>query len=305
MLRRSARTLLVLSVTTLIPVATSSPAAADHHVIMIREVFAGTTDPAADFVELQMYSSGQQFVSGHTLELYGPTGTSQDYVIPSDVANGENQRTMLFATTEAEADFEVTADFPLEHDLDAGAGAVCFDSASFGFIDCVAWGTITSPPAGTGTPAPAMTSDQSIQRTISRGCATLLDGLDDTNNSAMDFAPATPSPRPNSVAPTEQPCGPGGGPSEPAEPTLANLKANVKGSRATITGKIDPAAAGEQVNLTFFANGSPLRKVAAKSATLNADSEFRKRFKVPSESTRCKVAVRFAGAKLGQRKFRC
>jgi hypothetical protein len=38
---------------------------------------------------------------------------------------------------------------------------------------------------------------------------------------------------------------------------------------------------------------------------LNASSEFKKRFKVPSDSTRCKVVVRFKGAKLGQKKFRC
>jgi hypothetical protein len=79
----------------------------------------------------------------------------------------------------------------------------------------------------------------------------------------------------------------------------------VKGGRATISGKINPPAPGDRVKLTFFANGSPLRKIATKSATLNAESRFKKRFRVPSDSTRCKVVVRFKGSKLGQKKFRC
>jgi hypothetical protein len=59
------------------------------------------------------------------------------------------------------------------------------------------------------------------------------------------------------------------------------------------------------VKLTFFANGSPLRRVASKRAALNAESEFSKRFKVPSDSIRCKIVVRFQGSKMGQKKFRC
>ncbi|HEX2024904.1 MAG TPA: hypothetical protein VHH92_00760, partial [Actinomycetota bacterium] len=78
-----------------------------------------------------------------------------------------------------------------------------------------------------------------------------------------------------------------------------------RGTRATITGRIDPPAPGEKVSLTFFANGSPLRKIAKKSATLNDQSRFRKAFRVPTESTRCKVKVRFRGAMVGQKGFRC
>jgi hypothetical protein len=65
------------------------------------------------------------------------------------------------------------------------------------------------------------------------------------------------------------------------------------------------AAGGLVATASLFANGSALRKVATKTATLNVDSRFKKRFKVPSVSTRCKVVVRFQGAKLGQRKFKC
>jgi len=86
---------------------------------------------------------------------------------------------------------------------------------------------------------------------------------------------------------------------------LQGLKAKVKSGRARIRGSIHPSASGQKVKVTFFANGSALRKVAAKDATLGVSSGFRKRFKVPSDATRCKVVVRFKGATLGQKKFRC
>jgi hypothetical protein len=86
---------------------------------------------------------------------------------------------------------------------------------------------------------------------------------------------------------------------------LQRLKAKVKGNKAIITGQIAPPAPGEKVSLTFFANGSALKKVAKKSAELNADSRFKRKFKVPAESTRCKVKVAFKGDNLGKKKFKC
>jgi hypothetical protein len=59
------------------------------------------------------------------------------------------------------------------------------------------------------------------------------------------------------------------------------------------------------VTMTFFANGSPLRKVAKKSDALDGQSKFKKSFRVPGDSTRCKVKVAFKGQALGQKKFRC
>jgi hypothetical protein len=50
-----------------------------------------------------------------------------------------------------------------------------------------------------------------LRRTIAPGCATLLEPTDDRDNSAVDFSPVFPSPRPNSVAPSEHACGGGGG----------------------------------------------------------------------------------------------
>jgi hypothetical protein len=48
-------------------------------------------------------------------------------------------------------------------------------------------------------------NNQSLIRTISRGCATALDAADDTN-SAADFSLGAGSPRGNSATPTETPC---------------------------------------------------------------------------------------------------
>jgi hypothetical protein len=50
-----------------------------------------------------------------------------------------------------------------------------------------------------------------LRRTISAGCATLLEPTDDRDNSATDFSPVFPSPRPNSIAPTERACTSTGG----------------------------------------------------------------------------------------------
>jgi len=290
-------------------VASASPAPAAFHLMKVVEVFAGTsTDANVDFVELQMYQAGQNFVGGHTLHLYTPPTypgdpfTRQDCPIPTNVANGVNQAPILFATTQAQTVFGTSADFTIPPMLSGAGGAVCFEN-----IDCVSWGSFTGDtlsPVGTAeAPIPV---DDSIHRDL-KGNGT-LEETDDTNQSAADFVPGPETPTPNGVANlgtmTCQPAGPGGGPPGSAY-DLVGLKAKVRGTRATIRGRIEPSATGEQIKLTFFANGSPLRKLASKRATLNADSEFKKRFKVPSDSTRCKVVVRFQGAKLGQKKFKC
>jgi hypothetical protein len=292
--RTLARGLLAGSILAVGLVASAPPAAADFHLMKIREV--GLDGPAgSDFVELQMFSPGQNNVSGHVLTIYDQVGTPTPYPIPTDVMNGASQATILIATagfTGATPDF---GDLP--NVMAASGGAVCFET-----VDCVEWGTTGVAAVSADPPAAAPPAGQSIERRIAAGCATLLEGSDDTGSSAADFAvQPVPNPEPNSATPNETACTGGGG----GAFTLSNLKTKVKGGRAIISGKVQPPAPGQQVKLTFFANGSPLRKIASKSATLNAASEFKKRFKVPSDSTRCKVVVRFKGAKLGQKKFRC
>jgi hypothetical protein len=293
-LHRCAQALVVLAVLTLVPAAISSPAAADFHFMKIREV--GLDGPSgSDFVELQMYSPGQTNVSGHTLTIYDEVGTPTAYPLPADVTNGANQATILIATAGFTGPTPDFSDMP--NVMAADGGAVCFET-----VDCVEWGAIGVAAVSADPPASAPAAGQSIERRITANCPTALDNADDTGSSAADFAvQPTPNPEPNSATPNETICVGGGG----GAFSLSNLKTRVKGGRATISGRIEPSATGEQVKLTFFASGSPLRKLATKNATLNADSEFRRRFRVPAESTRCKVVVRFQGAKMGQRKFRC
>ena len=192
-------------------------ASAAFHLMKVSEVYPGTDlDPSAAFVELQMYSGGQNFVSGHTVRVYSMSGA----VVPgatstfsTDVASGQTQRTILVGDTSV-PDRDSDGDFGPS--IDAAGGAVCFDT-----IDCVAWGAVNTAalPAGAnvGTPAPPIPDGSSLTRSIAPGCATLLEASDDTDNSTADFTlTATETPRPNGVAPTEVACsGSGGGAGEP------------------------------------------------------------------------------------------
>jgi hypothetical protein len=285
-LRAIARLAVVTSVVAGGLTVTAGPARAPFHLMEVQEVFAGTTGQVeADFVELEMLASGQNFVGGHVLYLYDAAGARTDCTIPSHVPNGTNGARILFATAQFETEYGVDADFTIPPLLHGGGGAVCFEN-----IDCVAWGSFagtTTSPAG--TPFGEINLDMSIDR------------IADTNDSQNDFTHIDPTAEANAGSLGAMSCQPDGS----GGVTLKGLKAKVKGGRATITGRIDPPAPGEKVKITHFANGSALKRVATKSAALNADSKFKKRFKVPSESTRCKVVVRFQGAKLGQRKFRC
>jgi hypothetical protein len=183
---------------------------ATFHEIQVREVFPGssTTGAEADYVELQMFASGQSHVKSHSLRVYDSTGkqvgTAATFL--ADVGKGANQSTILFATPQAEAQFGVTGDLALPAPLQPSGGAVCWEN-----LDCVSWGafsgTMLPSPAGTPVATAGIPDGQAIQRTIARGCATALDPADDTNDSAADFSPVMPAPRPNSVSPTEQVCG--------------------------------------------------------------------------------------------------
>ena len=186
--------------------AVASPAAADHHLMKISEVFPGSGNTS--FVELQMDSSGQRFVFGHQIVTYGATGAVTDtFTFDDDVDLGANQSTILVGDSDAAG----TPDFTdAEIFFPSAGGAACFLSTeSFGPIDCVNWGNFTgSTPSPSGGPvAPSgITPGQSITRSITRGCSTLLESGDDTNKSVDDFTQTTPTPRNNSVTPTEAAC---------------------------------------------------------------------------------------------------
>lgn len=191
-------------------------AAATFHLMQIREVYPGsTTSLEAEYVELQMWASGQNLVAGHVLRSYDAAGnviaTSS---FSHDVSAAANQSTLLLATPQAEAQFGVAGDAPLAAgSLSPAGGAVCWET-----IDCVSWGSFSGTlPSPAGTPAApgGIPDGMALRRSIAGGCAAFLDPADDNDNSAADFALVAPAPRPNSVAPVEHSCttgGSGGGP---------------------------------------------------------------------------------------------
>ncbi|HET6997267.1 MAG TPA: hypothetical protein VFI03_01630 [Solirubrobacterales bacterium] len=185
-------------------------ASATFHLVSVREVFPGTAaQPGAEYVELQMWASNQHLVAGHLVRTYDSAGklTGTD-AFPADVARSANQSTLVLATTEAEAAFGFVADGAMAPAvtptgrLDPSGGAVCWEE-----IDCVAWGAFSGAlPSPVGAPAAAIPDGQALRRTIAPGCPTLLESSDDRDNSALDFAPVFPAPRPNSVVPSEIAC---------------------------------------------------------------------------------------------------
>lgn len=196
----------------------ATPALANFHLVKVREVYPGSAaSPDAEFVELQMYSSGQNLVGGHFVRAYDAGGAVvATSTFPGNVANSANQSTMVLATPQAEAEFSFTADAALSPagQLSPAGGAVCWET-----IDCVSWGSFSgSLPSPAGTPAsPGEIPDGiALRRSIARGCATALDPADDSDQSQADFEAVFPSPRPNAVAPSEKTCsGTGGGGSGP------------------------------------------------------------------------------------------
>ena len=217
MSRRTMRAISLAVISIAGALASATPAAATFHLMQIREIYAGSSSaPEAEYVELQMWASAQNLVDGHVLRSYDAAGkVTATSSFSRDVSGEANQSTLLLATPQAEAQFGVAADAPLAaKSFSPAGGAVCWEA-----IDCVAWGsfsgTLPSPAASPAAPT-GIPDGMALRRSITRGCATLLDPLDDNDNSAADFAVVFPLPRPNSTAPTEQPCTTGGSAGGPA-----------------------------------------------------------------------------------------
>jgi hypothetical protein len=177
----------------------TSPARAVFHLMMVVDVFPGhASAPNAQYVELQMYSAGQNLVGGHAVQVFNAAGTViGTFTFPANVANGADQASILIATTEAQTLFGVTADLVMTPVINPAGGKVCFDISP---IDCVAWGNYTGSPTGVGSPfSPGgLPLGYSAQR--KRGADGILNPTDDTGDSATDFAAAHPSPRNNANA---------------------------------------------------------------------------------------------------------
>jgi hypothetical protein len=217
----------------------AASASATFHLMKIREISPGSGSNDS-YVEIQMYAPFQSFLSnGAELAVCDSNCslTPATFGSFSNVPNGDSQDTVLFGDSGVPSG---SKDFNVALDLDSiqSGGAVCYLSEP-GFADCVSWGNFNNnatlvsdygSSANPGTPAPALSSGMALRRSIAPGCPTLLEPGDDTNDSAVDFAVTTPDPRKNSVAPTETPCGTGGGPSgsPPPAPSTPHKKKKCK-----------------------------------------------------------------------------
>ncbi len=190
----------------------AAPAQASFHLIKIREVYPGSVPMLGTdaYVELQAYSSGQNLLSTHTLTGYdnagAPTGSCP---FSGPVANSADQMAVLIADSAGPANADLSCS---ALQLAPSAGAVCWGTDQPVPPDCMSWGSFSgSLGSPTGTPASSPPPGMALRRSISAGCATLLEASDDTNNSAADFSVTTPLPRNNAAPITETACAPGVG----------------------------------------------------------------------------------------------
>jgi hypothetical protein len=220
----------LVAVLALSAAALLAPAVAQgaFHLMLIREVYPGSAaSPDSGYVELQMYTGGQQFVANHKVTVYGAGGAvAGTFTFPSNLSNGASQQTILVGDSGVAGAFGVVPDLVDSGFAAAAAGgAACWD----GTPDCVAWGSFAGfsgpAPSQVGTPADesGIPNGMALRRSIAPGCPTLLEATDDSNNSAADFVDASPQPRNNASAIVESACT---GPtttidSKPANPTSA------------------------------------------------------------------------------------
>ncbi len=160
-------------------------------------MFAGSAAaPNAQFVVLQAWASGQNFVNGHSLLTYDATGApTGTFTFSGNLGNGANQMNIFIATPEAATLFNLAADLSMTPVLSAAGGKVCWDAT---LLDCVAWGNYTGSVTGVGTsfnPAVGLVPGYSARRRLDICMAFVtLDSCDDTDDGANDFVTAIPDP---------------------------------------------------------------------------------------------------------------
>lgn len=168
------------------------PASATFHLMKIVEVFPGTAaDPTAQYIMLQMYAADQNFVGGHSVDVFDANGVSLgEFTFGSAVANGASGATILLATPDAVALFGIPADLTMTAAIQASGGAACWGKPFT--VDCVAWGNFSAPsalPISPGTPFNAQTGlilGQAMHRDFT-----------DSFGTTTAFALADPVPRNN------------------------------------------------------------------------------------------------------------
>jgi hypothetical protein len=188
-------------------IAAAAGAATD---LKLREVHDGGAG-GADYVELQMFSAGQNTVAGSHVVTYDNAGNPlSDYQLPGNVPNGESQRTVLITDGGSGTP---TPDFVAPLQVPVPAGSACWIDLPSGADDCVSWGSTAPPqdnPSPVGMPVlffgGGLSAGGTIRRTIASNCPTLLEAGDDTSDSATDFAVTSADPRNNASAPVETAC---------------------------------------------------------------------------------------------------
>jgi hypothetical protein len=222
------KALRLLLATTAVLLFAAPSANAAFHLMKVVEVYPGASNanPNDAFIELQMFSPGQNQVATHKVDAYTANGTLlASFTLPGNVANGESQRRVLIGDTAAGGAPDFTYD-QLGDALSPGTetgGAVCFAEAQP--PDCATWGAF-APQAGfpntqSGN-APNIPDGSSLSRSITPNCTNLLEPQDDTDNSANDFTVTTPNPQNNSVPPADECQGP-----DDEAPTVTIDKAKV------------------------------------------------------------------------------
>lgn len=184
-------------------------AQATFHEVLISQLYPGSAAaPQSSFLELQMYSPGQNFVKNHSITVYNASGTSiGSFVFPDDLpGEGVDQQTMLVGDSGVQEAFGVTPDLvDAGFNIPAAGGAACWDG-----LDCVSWGDFsgtTAPSSGIPVDPLGIPNGKAIERRISGGaCSNRLEPGDDTDDSDSDFADADPTPQSYATVPTPPEC---------------------------------------------------------------------------------------------------
>jgi cysteine-rich repeat protein len=178
------------------------------HLMKVKEVYPGSdTVPNAQYVVIQMYSPGQNLVSGKQIRVFNADGVmTNTFTFPSDMPVGSDQSNILIATVEAQGFFALVPNLTMTPVMSPLGGKVCFHDPQFvGDIDCVSWGGYAGAALGVGVPfnlPVGLQRGSAMQRRLDIcGSPTILDSCDDTDDSANDFRPVTPAPRNNAGSP--------------------------------------------------------------------------------------------------------
>ena len=113
----------------------AGPALASFHLWVIDEIYSNA-DGTVQFIELQTASSGQQFLSGHTLSSSG--ATTQSFTFPSDLPGDTAGKTFLVGTAGFAALGLVAPDYTVPN----GFLSVTNGSVDFAGVDVVSWAAL-------------------------------------------------------------------------------------------------------------------------------------------------------------------